>query len=236
MQTAPLRVLGFAYKTIIDEGSVEKDLIFVGLEAMIDPPRVEIKTSIEKCRSAGIKVVMITGDFELTAKSIAKEIGLEGRILSGIDLDKTKNLDEIVEDVSIYARVNPEHKIKIVEALKKKGHIVAMTGDGVNDAPALKNADIGVSMGITGTDVAKESSNMILTDDNFSSIVNAVEEGRGIYDNIRKFVEYLLSHQYRRGAYYPCCHINRTACAVDSNNDFVDEPCDRRLARPCLKR
>ena len=188
-----LRVLGFAYKTVIDEGSVEKDLIFVGLEAMIDPPRVEIKTSIEKCRSAGIKVVMITGDFELTAKSIAKEIGLEGKILTGIDLDKTKNLDEIVEDVSIYARVNPEHKIKIVEALKKKGHIVAMTGDGVNDAPALKNADIGVSMGITGTDVAKESSNMILTDDNFSSIVNAVEEGRGIYDNIRKFVEYLLS-------------------------------------------
>ena len=178
-----LRVLGFAYKTIVDS-SPEKNLIFVGLQGMIDPPREEVKIAIEKCKKAGIRVIMITGDHEITARAIAKEIGLTGKTITGEKLDEINNLDSLVEDISIFARVNPEHKIKIVDALKKKGHIVAMTGDGINDAPALKKADIGVAMGISGTDVSKEASAMILTDDNFASIVNAVEEGRGIHDNI----------------------------------------------------
>jgi len=192
-----LRVLAFAWRKLEKETKnpeeIEKDLIFAGLQAMIDPPRPEAIEAIKKCRDAGIKVIMITGDFLLTAQAIAKEIGLEGRALTGREIDAGIDLDKIVEDVSIYARVNPEHKIKIVEALKRKGHIVAMTGDGVNDAPALKKSDIGVAMGLTGTDVARESSGMVLTDDNFASIVNAIEEGRIIYDNIKKFVNYLLS-------------------------------------------
>ncbi len=188
-----LRVLGFACKSIVSDKEPEKSLTFVGLQAMIDPPRDEVKIAIEKCRKAGIKVIMITGDHEITAKAVAREIGLTGKAITGQQLDEIKNLDGIVEDVSVFARVNPEHKIKIVEALRKKGHIVAMTGDGVNDAPALKIADIGIAMGISGTDVSKEASAMILTDDNFASIVNAVEEGRGVYDNIRKYVGFLLS-------------------------------------------
>ncbi len=187
-----LRVLGFAYKTIVNT-EPEKNLVFVGLQGMIDPPREEVKAAIEKCKKAGIKVIMITGDHEITAKAIAKEIGLTGKSITGQHLDEIKNLESVVEEIAIFARVDPEHKLKIIDALKKKGHIVAMTGDGVNDAPALKKADIGIAMGITGTDVSKEASAMILTDDNFASIVNAVEEGRGIYDNIKKYVEYLLS-------------------------------------------
>ncbi|MBI2658009.1 calcium-translocating P-type ATPase, PMCA-type [Candidatus Woesearchaeota archaeon] len=188
-----LRVLGFAYKTIVTEKDPEKNLIFAGLQGMIDPARPEVKIAVEKCKNAGIKVVMITGDHEITARAVAKEIGLEGKSMTGQQLEEIKNLDEIVEEIAIFARVNPEHKIKIVDALKKKGHVVAMTGDGVNDAPALKKADIGIAMGITGTDVAKEASSMILLDDNFASIVNAVEEGRGVYDNIRKYIGFLLS-------------------------------------------
>ncbi len=190
-----LRVLGFAFKTVMDKSRAEKNLTFVGLQGMIDPPREEVKEAIRKCKKAGIKVIVITGDHEITAKAVGKEIGIESNSITGAALEimKEKELDKNVEDIAIYARVNPEHKIKIINALKKKGHIVAMTGDGVNDAPALKKADIGVSMGITGTDVSKEASDMILTDDNFASIVNAVEEGRGIYSNIKKFVEYLLS-------------------------------------------
>lgn len=186
-----LRVLGMAYKE--SSGMSETNLIFAGLQGMIDPPREEAKEAIAKCKKAGIRVIMITGDYEITAKAIAKQLGIGDNSLSGNDLDKIIDLKKYIDKVSIYARVNPEHKIKIVEALRNNGHIVAMTGDGVNDAPALKKADIGVSMGITGTDVAKEASDMILTDDNFASIVNAVEEGRGIYDNIKKFVNYLLS-------------------------------------------
>ncbi len=188
-----LRVLGFAYKSIVTEKDPEKNLTFVGLQAMIDPPREEVKLAIEKCKKAGIKVIMITGDHEITAKAVAKEIGLTGKAITGQRLDEIKNLEDWVEDISVFARVNPEHKIKIVDALKKKGHVVAMTGDGVNDAPALKKADIGIAMGISGTDVSKEASSMILTDDNFASIVNAVEEGRGVYDNIRKYIGFLLS-------------------------------------------
>src|SRR3989344_4725078 len=191
-----LRVLGFAYKSIIAEKDPEKGLVFAGLQAMMDPAREEVKVAVEKCRKAGIKVIMITGDHEITAKAVAREIGLTGKAMTGQQLDGIDNLEDIVEDISVFARVNPEHKIKIVDALKKKGHVVAMTGDGVNDAPALKRADIGIAMGITGTDVAKEASSMILTDDNFASIVNAIEEGRGIYDNIKKFVEYLLSTNF----------------------------------------
>jgi len=190
-----LRVLGFAYKTITDKARTERNLIFVGLQAMMDPPRLEVKDAISRCRKAGIKIVVITGDHEITAKAVAKEIGIEGKSLTGHDLEKIsdKELEKNVDDIVIYARVNPEHKIKIVDALKKKGHVVAMTGDGVNDAPALKKADIGIAMGITGTDVSKEASDMILLDDNFASIVNAVEEGRGVYDNIRKYFSYLIS-------------------------------------------
>ena len=189
-----LRVLGFAYKEIKREKieEWEEDLVFVGLQGMIDPPRKEVKDSIEQCKSAGIKVVMITGDFIGTAKAIGKELGITGRAVMGSELEKI-DLDKEVEDIGIYARVNPEDKMMIVEALQKKGHIVAMTGDGVNDAPALKKSDIGISMGITGTDVAKETSDMILTDDNFTSIVSAVEEGRGVYDNIKKFFAFLIS-------------------------------------------
>ncbi|HLC65082.1 MAG TPA: calcium-translocating P-type ATPase, SERCA-type [Candidatus Nanoarchaeia archaeon] len=187
-----LRVLGIAYKKI-ENSHPEKDLTFVGLVGMIDPPREEVKIAVEKCKKAGIGVVMITGDNETTAKAIAREIGFGTRAITGAELEKIKNLDRVVENIDIFARVNPEHKIRIVDALKKKGHVVAMTGDGVNDAPALKKADIGIAMGITGTDVSKEASSMILTDDNFASIVNAVEEGRGTYDNIRKYFAFLIS-------------------------------------------
>ena len=190
-----LRVLGFAYKEISDASKekFEDQMIFVGLQGMIDPPRLEARDAIKKCQTAGIKVVMITGDHMNTAMAIAKEIGLKGKAINASDLDKIENLSEIVDDIVVYARIDPSHKVKIVEALKAKGHVVAMTGDGVNDAPALKKANIGIAMGIVGTDVAKEASDMILADDNFATIVNAVEEGRTIFANIRKFVEYLIS-------------------------------------------
>ena len=192
-----LRVLAFAYT---EDSSEEKDLVFIGLQGMIDPPRKDVKYSINRCQEAGIKVVMITGDHRETAVAIAKELGLlkdekKQRILTGLELDKLneKEFSKIVEDVSVYARVSPEHKVRITDVLKKKKHVVAMTGDGINDAPALKKADIGIAMGISGTDVSKEASDMILIDDNFATIVSAVEEGRSIYDNIKKFIYYLLS-------------------------------------------
>ena len=195
-----LRVLALAYKQMkkFEESKAEKDLIFLGLVGMIDPPRKEVKEAIEKCKQAGIRPVMVTGDHKLTAIAIAKEIGLmeEGEeVLTGEEIEKMREeeLEEKIEKVSVYARVAPEQKLRIVKAFKKKGHIVAVTGDGINDAPALSKADIGVAMGIKGTDVAKEASDMVLLDDNFATIVNAVEEGRGIYDNIRKFVRFLLS-------------------------------------------
>jgi Ca2+-transporting ATPase len=187
-----LRVLSFAYKPSSGEHS-EKEFIFLGLQGMIDPPRREVREEILKCRAAGIKVIMITGDHPSTAAAIAKQLGLEVKILTGREIDALDDLSSIVEDIIIFARVSPEHKLRIVESLKKRGHVVAMTGDGVNDAPALKKADIGIAMGITGTDVAKEASDMILADDNFTSIVNAVEEGRGIYENIKKFLRFQLS-------------------------------------------
>ncbi len=199
-----LRVLGVAYRPLAEVPrhptveEIERDLTFVGLIGMIDPARPEVKDAIEVARRAGIKTVMITGDYKNTAVAISEELNLlspGGRVLTGAELDQLddETFTEIVEGVEVYARVSPQHKVRIVEALKKRGHVVAMTGDGVNDAPALKRANIGVAMGITGTDVSKETADMVLTDDNYASIVSAVEEGRVIYSNIRKFVYYLLS-------------------------------------------
>jgi len=188
------RVLAFAYKAY-SKGDIEKDLIFVGLQGMIDPPHKEVRHAIERCHEAGIRVIMITGDNKHTAEAIAKEIGIEGEALDGADFEKMdeKKQSDAIKKANVFARVEPKHKMRIVELLQKQGEVVAMTGDGVNDAPAIKKADLGISMGITGTDVAKESSDMVLQDDNFTSIVNAIEEGRGIYVNITKFVNYLLS-------------------------------------------
>ena len=198
-----LRVLGVAYRGVEtvpnDAETLEENLIFVGLLGMIDPPRLEVKDAVEKCLMAGIRPVMITGDHPLTALEIARQLKIASRdddtILTGHELAKmsTEELENSVEKVSVYARVSPEHKLQIVEALQKKGHVVAMTGDGVNDAPALRRANIGVAMGITGTDVSKEASDMVITDDNFATIVLAVEEGRTIYDNVRKFVKYIVT-------------------------------------------
>lgn len=195
-----LRVIGLAFKEhsgSFDLENVESKLIFVGLVSIRDPPEPSAKASISECKEAGIKVVMITGDNEITARAIGSELGIyaEGdAILTGKKLDLMSDLDlkKFVNNVTIYARVTPAHKLRIVKTLQEAGHIVAMTGDGVNDAPALKRADIGIAMGICGTEVAKESAELILKDDNFSTIVNAVKEGRTIYENIRKFIAYLL--------------------------------------------
>lgn len=203
MANEALRMLGIAYRDLpmstqekSIEGEIENNLVFVGLTGMIDPPRAEAKDANSRCRVAGIKTVMITGDHKLTAVAIAKELGMlqSDTALTGTDLDSLteEEFGKIVDGISVYARVSPEHKLRIVKALQKKGHIVAMTGDGVNDAPALKQADIGVAMGITGTDVTRESADMVLADDNFATIVNAVEGGRSIYDNIKKFTFFLL--------------------------------------------
>jgi Ca2+-transporting ATPase len=194
MTSNALRVLSFAYKEYT-AGKAEQDLIFVGLQAMIDPPRKEVKDAVKLCHEAGIKVVMITGDHKNTAIAIADQVGIKGQVLTGDELEKLSYAEfkKIVDSVAIYARVNPEHKLRIVTALQSNNHVVAMTGDGINDAPALKKADIGIAMGIAGTDVSKEASDMVLADDNFATIVNTVKEGRAIYDNIQKFIQYLLS-------------------------------------------
>lgn len=198
-----LRVLALGYKELNSipgepkPEDIERDITFVGLVGMIDPPRPEVKEAIKVCKEAGIKPVMITGDYKDTALAIANQLEMvdDSRVLTGAELDVITDEELVVaaREVFVYARVSPIHKLRIVDAIKKNGHIAAMTGDGVNDAPALKKADIGVAMGITGTDVAKETADMILTDDNFASIVAAVEEGRVIYSNIRKFIFFLLS-------------------------------------------
>lgn len=192
------RNLALCYSNYDKDENVEKDMIFVGICAISDPPREEAYGAVEKCKQAGIKTVMITGDHKETAIAIAKQLNIlppHGRVVTGDEMAimTYPQLMEIVEDVYVYARVLPEHKLKIVKALKSKGHTVAMTGDGINDGPAIKEADIGIAMGITGTEVTKEAASLILTDDNFATIVEAVEEGRGIYDNIRKFIRFLLS-------------------------------------------
>jgi Ca2+-transporting ATPase len=200
MSLQALRVLGFAYKQVktqpADQEVIESKLVFAGLQGMMDPPRTEIKQVINRVSGeSGMRVIMVTGDHIDTARAIASEIGIEGEAISGTELDELTQeaFEDKAENIAIYARVNPEHKIRIVRALKKHGHQVAVTGDGVNDAPAIKAADIGVAMGITGSDVSKEASDLILLDDQFLTIVAAVEEGRGIFDNVRKFVNYLLS-------------------------------------------
>lgn len=196
---AAMRVLGFAYREVSTKPTkkqVEQHLVFVGLAGILDPPRVEVKQVMGRVQNeAGMRVVMITGDNVQTAKAVAKEIGIHGEGITGVELDALSQsaFEARVEQTSIYARVNPEHKIRIVQALQKNGHQVAMTGDGVNDAPALKAANIGIAMGITGTDAAKEASDVILLDDRFVTIIHAIEEGRGIFDNVRKFVNFLLS-------------------------------------------
>ncbi|GJD19978.1 cation-transporting P-type ATPase [Rivularia sp. IAM M-261] len=204
MASQGLRVLGFAYKPLdtvptilLDEKTTERELIWIGLVGMLDAPRPEAKQAVAQCQQAGIRPIMITGDHQLTAQAIAYDLGIAkpgDLILSGQELEKLSapELEQQVNQVSIYARVSPEHKLRIVEALKNQGKLVAMTGDGVNDAPALKQANIGVAMGITGTDVSKEASDMILLDDNFATIIRAIEEGRVVYDNIRRFIKYIL--------------------------------------------
>ncbi len=203
-----LRVLGFAYRCFepkdVDESSaqtVEKDLIFIGTTAMYDPPRPEVKDAIAVCKKAGIRVVMITGDYQITALSIARQIGIvsskDPEVITGEDFIHLTNeqlRDKVVRGEVIFARVNPEHKLRVVNVFKELGHIVAVTGDGVNDAPALKRSDIGVAMGLRGTDVAKESAEIVLVDDNFASIVSAIEEGRAVFDNIKKFITYIFAH------------------------------------------
>jgi Ca2+-transporting ATPase len=197
-----MRVLGMSVRGLESAPTaagigLEKDLIFVGMVGMMDPPRPEAFSAVAKCKTAGIRLVMITGDHPLTAQSIADRLGITNQrsIVTGPQLDRlsSTDLERVTDSAQIYARVSPEHKLKIIEGLQRRGHIVAMTGDGVNDAPALKKADIGVAMGIAGTDVAREAADMVLLDDNFATVVAAVEEGRVIYDNVRKFIRYILT-------------------------------------------
>jgi Ca2+-transporting ATPase len=197
MASEALRVLAVAAKRDTALADAEQDMTFLGMVGMIDPPRPEAKQAIQTCELAGIKPIMITGDHPLTAEAVARELGLlkQGRVVTGAELEAMNEaeFERVVEDIEVYARVSPAHKLRVVTAWQEKDHIVAMTGDGVNDAPALKKADIGIAMGITGTDVTKEAAAMTLTDDNFASIVAAVEEGRGIFGNIKKYLMYLLS-------------------------------------------
>lgn len=197
MASNALRVLALACKSNAGLENAEQGMVFLGLVGMIDPPRPEAKSAVQTSEQAGVKAVMITGDHPLTAQAIARELGIlkEGRVVTGMELEAMSEteFEREVENIEVYARVSPVHKLRVVTTLQKKGHVVAMTGDGVNDAPALKKADIGIAMGITGTDVTKEAAAMTLTDDNFASIVAAVEEGRGVFGNIKKYLMYLLS-------------------------------------------
>jgi Ca2+-transporting ATPase len=195
MASHALRVLGFAYKeNPKSEDDMEEDLIFLGMMGMIDPPRKGVLEAIQDCRNAGIRVMMITGDNQYTAEAIGKELGFSGNSLTGADLNKLSHdeLRKTVEEVDIYARTSPKHKVMLLKALQDNNHIVCMTGDGVNDAAAIKNSEVGIAMGIRGTEVTKQASDMIILDDNFITIRNAIAQGRGSFDNIRKFVTLLI--------------------------------------------
>jgi P-type Ca2+ transporter type 2C len=237
-----LRVLAFAKRDMGAEQKhyemeeTERDMVFVGLAAMLDPPRMEVADALVKCRTAGIRVIMITGDYGVTAESIARRIGMvkgpDVMVVSGVEIDEMseEGLMEVLDERElIFARVSPEHKMRVALALKAKGETVAMTGDGVNDAPALKAADIGIAMGITGTDVAREAAEMILTDDNFASIVAAIEEGRGVYDNIRRFITYFITHNIAEAIPYllyviiriPLPLLVMQILAIDLGSDIV---------------
>ncbi|MDD1669301.1 MAG: cation-transporting P-type ATPase, partial [Methanomicrobiales archaeon] len=221
-----LRVLGVAMRPIPDgedwhdAGAVERDLVFLGLVAMMDPPRKEVTEAVQKCHRAGIRIIMITGDYGLTAESIARRIGIirekKPRIITGSDLEGMDDpeLKEVLREEVIFARVAPEHKLRVVTALQEQGDVVAVTGDGVNDAPSLKKADIGVAMGVAGTDVAKEAADMILTDDNFASIVNAVEEGRAVYANIKKFITYIFTSNTPEAVPFILFALSRTRIPI----------------------
>jgi len=196
MEERALRVLGFAYRNFSEKSKVEeKGLVFLGFIGMIDPPRKEVKEAIQLTRSAGVKIKIITGDSALTAKAIAMQIGIKGEIMTGAELEKISEgeLGKVIDRISVFARTNPQQKLKIVKVLQKNGEIVAVTGDGINDVLALKSADIGVAMGQRGTEVARDVSDVVLIDDNFASIVEGVKEGRKTYDNIKKFTKYLLA-------------------------------------------
>ena len=232
MTSEALRVLALAYRKMDpeegfeDKDALESNLIYVGLVGMMDPPRKEAKEAVALCEKAGIKVVMITGDNKDTAAAIASEIGIlkGGKVLTGPDLDKIddEKFKDMVQDVNVYARVFPEQKVRIVEALKSRGQVVAMTGDGVNDAPALKKAAIGVAMG-SGTDVAKESSDMLLQDDNFATIVEAVKEGRTIFDNIKRFVKFQLSTNIGAILTITAASLIESANTIQSHTDTLDK-------------
>lgn len=197
-----VRVLGLALRPLAEgeteaDATLEEELILLGLAGMVDPPRPEVRAAVQVAKTAGIRPIMITGDHPLTARFIAHDLGIttNNRVKTGQDLDRMtpEELAAVVDEVSVYARVSPEHKLRIVDTLQQQGQVVAMTGDGVNDSPALKKSDIGVAMGITGTDVSKEAADIVLLDDNFTTIVSAVEEGRVIYDNIRRFVKFSIA-------------------------------------------
>ena len=241
MASDALRVLGVAFRALdaipakVSPETVEKDLVFVGLLGMIDPPRPEVIEALKVAKGAGLKTVMVTGDYKDTAEAIARDIGLrtpDGLVLTGAEIDKLSDeeLAARADRLDVCCRVSPQHKTRIVEAFKARDHVVAMTGDGVNDAPALKRANIGVAMGITGTDVAKQTADMVLTDDNFASIVSAIEQGRIIYSNIRKFVYFLLACNVGEILIVFGAMLFGHADAAAARAAPVAEPGDRRRA------
>ena len=230
-----LIVLSIDCPTDVDTEFLEKDLVFVGLVGMIDPPREEVAPALKTALHAGIRTVMITGDYPNTARAIAEAIGLlrpGHKVMTGAELDAMNDdeLKNVIEETDVFARVSPEHKMRIVDALQANDEVVAMTGDGVNDAPAIKRADIGVAMGITGTDVAKETADMVLTDDNYASIVSAVEQGRIIYANIRKFVFFLLSCNVAEIMIIFLATLAGPAGSADRHPAALAEPGHRRRA------
>ena len=242
-----LRVLALARGTApagaahIDLPDVASGLTFLGFAGMIDPPRPEVIEAVARCQQAGVRVKMITGDHPLTASAIAQQIGLKGAsgadglaAMTGLELASVQDRDllDVADRTAVFARVSPEQKLRLVEALQARGHIVAMTGDGVNDAPALKQADIGVAMGVTGTDVAKEAADMLLTDDNFATIEAAVEEGRGVFDNLTKFITWTLPTNLGEGLVILAAIFAGVDAADPAGADPLDQHDHRRAARP----